>query len=62
MAATARILLTLDNLATSSSSGLRTRPPGHTVRVTDDSEVILFSPRDEHTRVLDHMLDKMAQS
>lgn len=34
-------------------------PPGHTVRVTDDAEVILFSPQAEHTHVLDHMLDRM---
>ena len=34
-------------------------PPGHSVRVTEDAEVILFSPQDEHTQVLDHMLDKM---
>jgi hypothetical protein len=34
-------------------------PPGHTVRVTDDAEVVLFSPRAEHTHVLDHMMAKM---
>jgi hypothetical protein len=34
-------------------------PPGHTVRVTDDAEVILFSPQVEHTHVLDHMMAKM---
>jgi hypothetical protein len=35
-------------------------PPGHSVRVERDAEVILFSPRDEHTHVMDHMLAKMA--
>ena len=35
-------------------------PPGHTVRVGEDAEVILFSPQDEHNEVIDHMLDKMA--
>lgn len=30
-------------------------PPGHSVRVEDDAEVILFSPTHEHTVVLDHM-------
>ena len=35
-------------------------PPGHTVKVAQDAEVILFSPQDEHTHVLDHMLEKMA--
>jgi hypothetical protein len=37
-------------------------PPGHSVRVTADAEVILFSPQREHTHVLDHMLDKMGQA
>ena len=35
-------------------------PPGHTVRVVDDAEVILFSPAVEHTAALDHMLGQMA--
>jgi hypothetical protein len=30
-------------------------PPGHTVRVGQDAEVILFSPQEEHNRVIDHM-------
>ena len=34
-------------------------PPGHTVRVVDASEVILFSPQHEHTLALDHMLNAM---
>jgi hypothetical protein len=34
-------------------------PPGHTVRVEQDAEVILFSPQEEHGRVMDHMLRKM---
>ena len=35
-------------------------PPGHTVRVGADAEVVLFSPQDEHSKVIDHMLNKMA--
>jgi hypothetical protein len=35
-------------------------PPGHSVRVTDDAEVILFSPQDEHGAVMNHMLAAMA--
>jgi hypothetical protein len=35
-------------------------PPGHSVRVTEDAEVILFSPEVEHTAVLDHMGEKLA--
>ena len=34
-------------------------PPGHTVKVGQDAEVILFSPQDEHSEVIDHMLHKM---
>ena len=34
-------------------------PPGHTVKVAEDAEVILFSPQYEHSKVIDHMLDKM---
>jgi hypothetical protein len=30
-------------------------PPGHSVRVEDDAEVILFSPQHEHLEVMDHM-------
>lgn len=32
-------------------------PPGHSVRVTDDAEVVLFSPYAEHAAVLDHMAE-----
>lgn len=35
-------------------------PPGHTVKVGKDAEVILFSPQHEHSEVIDHMLGKMA--
>jgi hypothetical protein len=34
-------------------------PPGHSVRVVQDSEVILFSPQREHLQVMDHMLRAM---
>jgi hypothetical protein len=34
-------------------------PPGHTVRVGEDAEVIMFSPQDEHSKVIDHMRGKM---
>jgi hypothetical protein len=30
-------------------------PPGHTVRVHDDAEVVLFSPQKEHAPVIEHM-------
>ena len=35
-------------------------PPGHTVRVGKDAEVILFSPQKEHEQVIEHMRRKMA--
>ena len=35
-------------------------PPGHSVRVVSDAEVILFSPQVEHADVMNHMLAVMA--
>lgn len=37
-------------------------PPGHSVRVLDDAEVILFSPAVQHAAVLDHMLTRMSEA
>jgi hypothetical protein len=34
-------------------------PPGHSVRVVEDSEIILFSPQREHTDVMRHMQKAM---
>lgn len=34
-------------------------PPGHTVKVGKDAEVILFSPQDEHGKVIEHLKEKM---
>lgn len=34
-------------------------PPGHTVRVDEDVELVLFSPQHEHGAVLDHIQRKM---
>ena len=34
-------------------------PPGHTVKVNKDAEVILFSPQHEHTAVMDHVNRKL---
>ena len=31
-------------------------PPGHNVRVTEDAEIIMFSPQHEHSHVIDHMI------
>jgi hypothetical protein len=35
-------------------------PPGHTVKVGADAEIVLFSPQVEHSEVIDHMLNKMS--
>ncbi len=37
-------------------------PPGHTVKVEQDADFILFSPQHEHTHVMDHMIAKMNQT
>jgi hypothetical protein len=34
-------------------------PPGHSVKIDQDAEVILFSPQHEHNVALDHMKRKM---
>jgi hypothetical protein len=34
-------------------------PPGHTVKVGRDAEVILFSPQHEHGLVLDHLMKQL---
>ena len=34
-------------------------PPGHTVAANADTEMVLFSPQDEHCEVMDHMLKKL---
>lgn len=34
-------------------------PSGHTVKVGQDVEVDLSSPQDEHSEVINHMLNKM---
>ncbi len=36
-------------------------PPGHSVKVGEDAELILFSPQHEHAQVIDHMLGKMTR-
>ena len=35
-------------------------PPGHSVRVDRDAELILLSPQAEHTPVIEHILAKLA--
>jgi hypothetical protein len=37
-------------------------PPGHSVRVEDDAELILFSPQESHGAVMDHINGKLAST
>lgn len=37
-------------------------PPGHSVRVVRDAEVVLFSPQREHGQAIDHMLKAMGKA
>jgi hypothetical protein len=34
-------------------------PPGHNVRVDMDAEIIMFSPQNEHSHVIEHMIKKV---
>ena len=34
-------------------------PPGHNVKVNADAEIVMFSPQREHSRVIDHMIEKV---
>ena len=34
-------------------------PPGHNVKVNTNAEIIMFSPQREHSRVIDHMIEKV---
>ncbi|MFW2368124.1 MAG: cupin domain-containing protein [Desulforhopalus sp.] len=46
---------------TAAASDLFYWPPGHSVRADEDTEMILFSPEHEHSRVIDHILDKVQE-
>jgi hypothetical protein len=35
-------------------------PPGHTIKVSKDAEVILFSPQDQHNPVVEHLRKQLA--
>ena len=34
-------------------------PPGHNVKVDADAEIVMFSPQNEHSHVIDHMIRKV---
>ena len=33
-------------------------PPGHNVKVDADAEIVMFSPQEEHSHVISHMIEK----
>ena len=35
-------------------------PPGHNVKVDADADVIMFSPQQQHSEVIDHMIAKVS--
>lgn len=37
-------------------------PPGHTIRASEDSEIVMFSPQNEHSAVIEHILAKLGES
>lgn len=47
------------NEETVSAGELFNWPPGHSVRVGADAEIILFSPQAEHCKVIDHMKEQL---
>lgn len=49
---------TIDNV---SAGDLFYWPPGHTVKVVQDAELLMFSPERAHREVLDHMKAKMGR-
>lgn len=34
-------------------------PPGHNVFVDEDASIVMFSPQQEHTHVINHMIEKV---
>jgi hypothetical protein len=36
-------------------------PSGHNVKVNEDAEIIMFSPQQEHTHVINHMIEKVKE-
>jgi len=33
-------------------------PAGHNIKVNEDAEIIMFSPQHEHSKVINHMIEK----
>ena len=58
-----QLIVTYSNGSTETISGgdLFYWPPGHTIKVERNAEVILFSPQAEHCAVVDHIRQKLDQ-
>jgi hypothetical protein len=48
------------NEETTSGGDLFYWPAGHTVRVSKNAEIILFSPQDKHCEVVNHLKNQLA--
>ncbi|MCP9800138.1 hypothetical protein KBY67_04995 [Synechococcus sp. RedBA-s] len=33
-------------------------PPGHSAKVNSDAKIVMFSPQNEHSHVINHMIEK----
>ena len=56
------VLTTTDaagNQETVRSNDLFYWPNGHNVKVSEDAEIVMFSPQREHTHVINHMREKI---
>ena len=56
------VLTTIDaagNQETVRANDLFYWPSGHNVKVSEDAEIIMFSPQREHTHVINHMREKI---
>jgi hypothetical protein len=55
-----QITYTNGDIETVSGGDLFYWPPGHTVLITQDTEMIMFSPQAEHCAVVDHIQEQLA--
>ncbi|MAT65514.1 MAG: hypothetical protein CMN57_07695 [Gammaproteobacteria bacterium] len=44
---------------TSATGDLFYWPPGHSVRAEEDTDIVMFSPQEEHGRVIEHVLSRL---
>lgn len=47
---------------TVSSGDLFYWPPGHTIQVEQDAEIVLFSPQNEHCAVVEHLQQQLVEA